>query len=126
MRKINSIIVDEDDGIADRLRSLFSVTKAKTSIFFARNAKEAMAIAGVIPPDVVIMDINLPGKNGIELLKDMKMSYSKTKVIMLADLADELNRRRCKENGADYFFDKATEFNHVQGAVFSLIENMSA
>ena len=126
MRKLNSIVVGEDDSIADRFRSIFSDIDAETSVCFARNAKEAMAIADVIPPDVVIMDINLPGKNGIDLLKDLKMSHSKTKVIMLTNLADELSRNRCKENGADFFFDKATEFYRVPGAIFSFIEKVPA
>jgi DNA-binding response OmpR family regulator len=72
------------------------------------------------------MDINLPGKNGIDLLKEMKMAHSNTKVIMLTNLADDLNRKRCKDYGADYFFDKATEFYQVPGAVFSLMGKVPA
>jgi DNA-binding response OmpR family regulator len=125
MRKLNSIVVGDDVSIVDRLRSILADFEAETSVCFALNAKEAMAIADVIPPDVVIMDINLPGKNVIDLIKDLKSAHSKTKVIMLSNLTDDLIRKRHKDNGADFSFDKTTEFHNVPGAIFSSMENVS-
>ena len=64
-------------------------------------------------PDAVILDIRLPGINGIELLKKIKTAQPSTIVIMLTDYPYRQYRQQSLQAGADYFFHKATEFKKV-------------
>ena len=64
-------------------------------------------------PDVVILDIRMPGGSGIEVLRRLKQVAPAPRVIMLTNFAYEQYRRRCEEAGADFFLDKSTEFDQI-------------
>ncbi len=60
-------------------------------------------------PDVVILDIELKGMNGLLLLKEIKEFDPKIKVIVFTNLAMTAYKNMSKKLNADYFFDKTTE-----------------
>src|SRR2546423_15276142 len=74
---------------------------------------EAIAAIEELKPDFVVLDISLPGGNGMQVLERIKTSNPALRVIMLTNFAFEQYRRRCAELGADYFFDKSNEFDKV-------------
>lgn len=63
--------------------------------------------------DVVILDIRMPGRNGLDVLRDIKEGSPESKVIILTNYPYPQYRRRCMEEGADFFFDKSSEFEKV-------------
>ena len=87
---------------------------------------EADRIPGLIEqihrlkPDVVVLDIRMPEGNGIQALEAVKKEPESPIVIMLAMLPYPQYRKRCLEAGAEFFFDKATEFDLVMQAVKQL------
>jgi DNA-binding NarL/FixJ family response regulator len=111
--KLKVLIVEDSEVVTKRLRSLLKEMAEVSIIGEATNATEAFAIHGVMHPDVVLLDINLPGMNGVEVLKEIKKLNDDTKVMMLTNYSDLHHRKRCKEAGADYFFDKSIEFEKV-------------
>ena len=64
-------------------------------------------------PDLVLLDINLPGKNGIDLLREIKQSDLKCSVVMISNHDNEYYRQQCKLLGAEHFLDKSTDFGMV-------------
>ena len=64
-------------------------------------------------PDVVILDIRMPGGNGLQALERIKASDSAPMVIMLTAFPYPQYRKKCLELGAEHFFDKSTEFEQV-------------
>ena len=68
-------------------------------------------------PDVVILDIRMPGGNGIEVLREVKKMTPAPQVIMLTNFAYAQYRKKCEEAGADFFFDKSTEFEKLPQAL---------
>ncbi len=70
-----------------------------------------------VRPDVVILDIRMPGGNGIEVLREVKKMAPAPQVIMLTNFAYAQYRKKCKEAGADFFFDKSTEFEKLPQAL---------
>ena len=65
-------------------------------------------------PDVVILDIRLPQKSGIDVLKDIKENPAAPIVIMVTNYPYRLYRQACMAAGADYFFSKIDEFEMIQ------------
>ena len=79
-------------------------------LFGANNGKEALEIAKMEKPDVILLDILLPGIGGFEILKELKDS-SETKdipVIILSNLSQKSDIEKGKELGAVSFLVKAT------------------
>lgn len=79
----------------------------------ARNASEAIAAFQQLRPEVAILDIQMPDESGIDVLAHIKKASPQTTVIMLTNYPLPPFRKRCLEAGADYFFDKSTEFEKV-------------
>lgn len=61
-----------------------------------------------IKPDIIFLDLNMPLKNGLECLEEIKSrkQYEGTKVIMCSSAADKEQIDKCYDRGADYFFIK--------------------
>ncbi|HEY5497637.1 MAG TPA: response regulator, partial [Syntrophales bacterium] len=74
-------------------------------------------------PDVVILDIRLPGKSGIEVLKDIRDKKLPIRVIMLTNYPYPQYRKKCEELGADYFFDKVAEIEEIPNLIEELAKN---
>ncbi len=73
----------------------------------------AMSAIASIHPDILILDINMPGKSGLDLLTEVKHKPNPPMAIMMSNYSDIHYRALCKKMGADYFFDKTTEFEKI-------------
>ena len=91
------------------------------NIIVASDYNEAYRLLQDENPDLVLLDINLPGKNGIEILRKLRLSGSECRVIMLTNHADEYYRQQCRELGADHFLDKSNDFAKVPDIVSRLV-----
>ncbi|MEK6691930.1 MAG: response regulator [Nitrospirota bacterium] len=74
------LIVDDDAAI----RRLYKeeLEEEGYEVFLAQNGEEALRIFGEVKPDIVTLDIRMPGEDGIEILRKMKEFNSKLPVIM--------------------------------------------
>ncbi|HLT47273.1 MAG TPA: response regulator transcription factor [Rubricoccaceae bacterium] len=79
----------------------------------AADTPSAVRAAEAHHPEVVVLDIQMPGENGIVALQRIKRLLPATRVIMLTNHADPFYRRKCLSAGASHFFDKSTEFHEV-------------
>ncbi len=84
--------------------------------------EEGLEMINTVRPDAILLDINLPGRSGIDLLQKVKAGFNKIKVIMLTNYADTHYRNLCRQHGADFFLDKTTEFDQVEGILKSFIK----
>ena len=75
----------------------------------AENAAEALAGIDRLRPDAIILDIQMPGGSGIEVLRDLKGKYPDTIAIMLTNHPYPQYQSRCYELGADFFLNKSTD-----------------
>jgi DNA-binding NarL/FixJ family response regulator len=106
-------ITDDSVLVRERLVGLISELEAVELVGQAENALEAIEAIQRLRPDVVILDIRLPGGNGIEVLKAIKQNVPAPMVIMLTAFPYRQFYEKCREAGAEYFFDKASEFHHI-------------
>ena len=88
-------------------------TKAIGIVLTADNYDEAVMVLSEKKIDVVFLEINLSGKNGIELLEFIVKNHPGTKVIMLTNLVSKYYQRLCKNMGAMGFIDKSREFDLI-------------
>lgn len=75
---------------------------------------EALDTIRKLHPDVVILDIRLPERSGIDVLKDIKKEFRAAIVIMITNYPYRQYRQGSMAAGADYFFSKIEEFDMIR------------
>lgn len=115
------LIVDDNMNFVDRMIGLLEDADNIDNISVASNYDDARRILATEFPDVVLLDINLPGKNGIELLRLIRENKKKCEVIMITNHADDYYRQQCQELGAEHFLDKSNDFSLVPGIIKQLL-----
>lgn len=118
-------IADDSAAIVERLITMLSELPQVEIIGHAQDAREAIKAIRQLNPDVVILDIRMPGGSGIDVLKDIKSNKPTPVVIMLTNYPYPQYRKKCKALGADFFFDKSTEFEKVTKVLERLIQDSS-
>ena len=106
-------IVDDSKIVRDRLVILLSDLKKIEVIGQAKSTRQAIVAIRKLKPDVVILDIRMRDGNGIEVLANIKKDKSSPVIIMLTNYPYPQYRKKCLDAGADFFFDKSTEFERV-------------
>ena len=119
------MIVDDSLLISTRLRGLLSRTDEIGSLSGAGDVEEGKRVYAREHPDVVLLDINLPGENGLVLLNHIRLNGGITKVIMMTNENGRFYRQWSLARGADYFVDKANEFDLLPEILSDLYECQS-
>lgn len=93
------------------LVDLFSELPQMEVVGTARDGEEAIESVQLLKPDVLILDIHMPLRNGLDVLRAIRKGKSHCTVIVLTKLADDFYREKCRKLKADYFFDKLNGFD---------------
>jgi DNA-binding response OmpR family regulator len=107
------LVVDDSESIRKSLTGLFSDVPGTHSIDHASGADETMEYLRERIPDAVVLDIRLPDGSGMDVLRYARDRKLPSTIIMLTNYPYPQYRKRCLEIGADFFFDKSTEFERV-------------
>lgn len=106
-------IVDDSPVVRERLITMISELPNVEIVGQADIAFEAIDSIRQLRPAVVVLDISMPGGSGMYVLETIKKDRPGPTVIMLTNFAHDPYRQKCLQLGADYFFDKSTEFERV-------------
>ena len=107
------LIVDDSMLVVQRIAGMLRELTCIDCVISALNYNEAEKVLANHEVDIALLDINMPGKSGIELLNFMKEKYPCITNIMLTNQSNEYYRNLCLQLGADYFLDKTSEFDRV-------------
>jgi two-component system, response regulator, stage 0 sporulation protein F len=122
---VSILAVDDEVDVADLFRQHFrrEVRQGQYVLHFASSAEEALnKLARGIEPELIVMlsDINMPGMDGLALLREVKGSRPDLPVIMVTAYGDEERRRRAKEFGAAFFITKPVDFDFLRAQLSRL------
>jgi response regulator of citrate/malate metabolism len=84
-----------------------------SDIFISHNYAEALKSIEENNPDMLLLDIHLPDKSGIDLLQFIVNNHPHIKVIMVSNKASQYYRELCMGIGANHFIDKSKEFEKI-------------
>lgn len=107
------LLIDDSTPIRERLAEMISVLPGIHIVATASNGQEGVASFQQFDPDFVILDLQMPGINGIDVLRTIKKARPETQAIILTNFPCPQYRDICFRSGADYFFDKSNEFEKV-------------
>lgn len=121
---VRVFIVEDSPLFRERLAE--EITERKNLELIGTADKETEAINAVAgsPPDVLFVDINLLEGNGLNVVREVRKTLSKSKlsIVIMTNHASPAFRREGLKLGADYFIDKSFEFERIPG-ILSAIAN---
>ena len=107
------LIVDDNISYVERMLSILSEDFIAAKFHTATNYDDATTLINELNPKIAMLDINLPGKSGIDILNYIKQTNSNCRVIMITNHAFESYRKKCMELGAEHFLDKSSDFEKI-------------
>jgi two-component system, OmpR family, alkaline phosphatase synthesis response regulator PhoP len=115
------LIADDEPDILEILE--FNLGKEGYRVYTARDGNEAIDVARVVLPDLVILDIMMPGKTGVEVCEIMRANpaHKETLIIFLTALNDEATQIRGLTTGADDYISKPISPKVLVSKVKSLL-----
>ncbi len=114
---LNILIVDDNLNFIKRMISILDDVKYPKNISVASDYNSALQQIESCRQHILLLDINMPGKSGIDLLRIIKEQLPAMEVIMLTNHAEAFYREQCKELGARFFLDKSNDFLQVPDIV---------
>lgn len=117
------LIVDDEPEVLDMLKMALELLD-ELDIATAQGGVEALLLIGERKPDLLILDIMLPGMNGIEVCKKLKSSPAtrNIKIVAITGVHDPALRDRILQTGADLFFTKPLDVPEFRKASLKLIK----
>lgn len=119
------IVVDDEQDIQLLFKQQFrkEIKNNQVQLDFAFSAEEALQyLEGKLTSCValVLADVNMPGMNGLEMLKIIKTTFPTLKVFIITAYDDEHHYLTAREYGADDYIIKPIEFNKLKEKILNL------
>ena len=110
-------IVDDDAGLRDSIAQFLKTARGYRCVSVYASAKEALAGVPAVRPDVVLMDINMAGVDGIECTRRLKIASPDTQILMLTVYEDTEQVFQALQAGATGYLLKRTPPRQLLAAV---------
>ncbi|HPD54270.1 MAG: response regulator [Bacteroidota bacterium] len=120
-KPLKVLVVDDEPDVVEILS--YNLSRENYLVYKAYNGSDGVRVAHEVHPDLVIMDIRMPGINGIEACRQMKQD-DETKtipVLFLTADADEYTTMNAIEAGGDHFITKPIRPQILMGMIAELI-----
>lgn len=112
-QRIRLLVVEDSTVVREQLAKVIAKNETIELVGCAENGLQGCQMFVALRPDVVLLDLRLPGLSGFDLIRLFRRERPDCVVIVLTTFADDAVRARCLNLGADYFFDKATQLDQV-------------
>jgi CheY-like chemotaxis protein len=118
------MIVDDENDILDMLEDLMKSGDGEVDVARAASGVEALLMIGECKPDLLILDILMPGMNGHEVCRKLKSNPGTRNIKIVAISGDHSSdvRERILSSGADLFFTKPLEIIEFREQCFKLLK----
>ena len=114
------LIVDDEIEICDFLKSFFEDRDFRVAV--ANNGTQALEQMDSFHPEVVLLDIQMPGMDGLQTLKKIKETYPKAKVIMVTAVETQEKIEEAMRLGADNYITKPLSLEYLEKDVQDKID----
>ena len=119
---MSKILMIEDESDLIRFFEQVFQNFKQIEFFSAERGREGVEIAKREKPNVVILDLRMPGFSGEEALKELKIVLPETKFVVVTAWNDGITRERIeKQIGVDAYFEKPVDLEQVVGKVMELL-----
>lgn len=123
---VHVLVVDDEPDVESMFRQKFrkDIKAKKIDFKFALSAAAALDYLALpearAEATLILSDINMPGMNGLELLRIIKERYPTLTVFMVTAYGDEASRKTAQDYGASGFINKPVDFSQLKQDIFSV------
>jgi CheY-like chemotaxis protein len=119
------LVCDNEDVLRALVRE--ALDGGRYEIAEARDGDESIDRARELAPDVIVLDMMMPGRSGIEVLEELRSDprLGETRVVMLTARAQAADREAASRAGADYFLTKPFSPKELVSVVDDLVDARS-
>jgi DNA-binding NarL/FixJ family response regulator len=123
MKKIKIILVDDHQIFRDGIKAILSEVEDMEVIAEAGDANQLFSFLNIHTPDIIVLDLSLPGISGLETIKTLKEKYPCIKILVLSMHNTEEFIINSIHNGAKGYLPKDTSKNELLEAIYSLADD---
>jgi two-component system invasion response regulator UvrY len=121
MKKIEILIADDHPIVREGFKQVISETDDMIVADEASNGQEVLAFVRKREYDLILLDISMPGRSGLEVLKELKGEYQKIPVLILSIYPEEQYAVRAFRAGAAGYLTKASAPNELISAIRKIV-----
>ncbi|MCA6474292.1 MAG: response regulator transcription factor [Chitinophagaceae bacterium] len=108
---LNVLLVDDVNIVLQKMKMFLSIVPSVNRVDTADSADQAYSLLESNQPQLVVLDVNMPGTSGIDMLKKIRSSERpRPVVVMLTNQKEKIYKDTCLSLGADYYMDKSKDF----------------
>jgi DNA-binding response OmpR family regulator len=122
MKKL--LVVDDEMEICEFLKTFFE--ERDFDVRIAHSGEEALEQVGLAQPQVVLLDVHMPGMDGMNALRELKSKYPGVKVIMVTALETREKIEEAMRLGADNYITKPLSLEYLEKDVQEKIEELTS
>ena len=104
MSKRKVLVVEDHPTVREVLRTLLGIEDYEVAV--APNGESGLALADILQPDVVILDVTMPGLNGFEVCRAIKARSAETRIVMVTARTSDEDEQAGRDAGADAYLRK--------------------
>ena len=123
---IRLLIIDDHEMVREGLKAMLVSEPDFAIVGDASNAEQALELVERLRPDVILLDIRLPGVSGIEVCRTVTERYPETAVIILTTFTDESLIAQCIQAGARGFIVKDIERSDLKRSIRAVARGEAA
>ena|SRR5436189_632807 len=116
-------VVDDDESMRRMLSRGIEAAGFEVAVY--NSAEEFLSSAGIGESECLVLDVDLPGMNGIELQQHLNESGTDISIIFMSGYADELTKKRALEAGAAGFFSKPLSIRTLVATIRTLQQQLN-
>ena len=121
MRRLKVLVVDDHRLMLDAIRAMLDRDEDIAVVAEADSGEKVLPLVGQTGPDVVLLDVRMPGLDGLAVLGQLRERYPSVAVVMLSGIDDPALVRAALERGAAAFVLKHVDPRDLAGAVRQVV-----
>lgn len=119
------LVADDSKVVADRIIEIVRELPGIEIVGRAHSAAESLHCLRVLQPEVLILDLEMSGDSGLDVLRAIKADRRPVVTIVMTNSSSVPFREACRRAGAEYFLDKSDDFDKLDSIVKGIVYRTS-
>jgi len=121
MKEMKVLLVDDEEEFVGTLSERMEMRELKSDV--ALNGEQALEMLDKDLPDVMVLDLKMPGIDGMEVLKRAKKAYPGVEIIMLTGHGSEKDEKEARRLGVFEYLQKPVPLDKLMGVITKAYKN---